>query len=51
VATSVVVGSILLARDHQLRVEQAAVRAGADLVDDIRLKIAVDGTGDVLALA
>lgn len=51
VATSVVVGSILLAGDHLLGVEEGAVRTGADLVDDIGLEIAVDGTRDVLALA
>lgn len=51
VATGVVVGSILLAGDHHLRVEQVAVRTGADLVDDIGLQVAVDGTGNVLALA
>jgi hypothetical protein len=50
VATSVVVGSILLAGDHQLGVEEAAVGAGADLIDDVGLEIAVDGTGDVFAL-
>jgi hypothetical protein len=31
-------------------VEEGAVRAGADLVDDVGLKIGVDGTGDILAL-
>lgn len=51
VATSVVVGGILLAGDHLLGVEERAVRTGADLVDDIGLEIAVDGTRDVLALA
>jgi hypothetical protein len=33
-----------------LGVEEGAVRTGADLVDDIGLKIGVDGTGDILAL-
>lgn len=51
VATSVVVGSILLAGDHHLRVEKVAVGTGSDLVDDIGLQVAVDGTGNVLALA
>ena len=51
VATSIVVGGILLASDHLLGVEQAAVGAGADLVDDIWLEIAVDGAGDIFALA
>jgi hypothetical protein len=51
VATGVVVGSILLAGDHLLGVEEGAVGAGADLVDDIGLEIGVDGTGNILALA
>ena len=51
VPTRVVVRGILLASDHLLGVEQVAVGAGADLVDDVGLEIGVDGTGDVLALA
>ena len=51
VTTGVVVRGILLACDHLLGVEERAVRAGADLVDDVGLKIGVDGTGDILALA
>lgn len=51
VATSIVVGSILLASDHHLGVEKVSVGAGSDLVDDIGLEIAVDGAGDVLARA
>lgn len=51
VTTSIVVGSILLAANHVLGVEQASVGAGSDLVDHIGLEIAVDGTRDVLALA
>ena len=51
VATGVVVGGILLAGDHVLGVEQGAVGAGADLVDDVGLQVGVDGAGDVLALA
>jgi hypothetical protein len=51
VATGVVVRGILLARDHVLRVEQGAVRAGADLVDDVGLEIGVYGARHVLALA
>ena len=51
VTTGVVVRRILLAGDHLLRVEQAAVRAGANLVDDIWLEIAVDGAWHVLAVA
>lgn len=49
-ATGIVVGSILLAGDHVLGVEEASVWAGADLVDDVRLKIAVDCSWDVLSL-
>lgn len=51
VATSVVVRGILLAGDHLLGVEEGAVGAGADLVDDIGLEIAVDGARHVLAVA
>jgi hypothetical protein len=51
VSTGVVVGSILLASDHHLRVEEVAVSTGANFIDDIGLKIAVDGAGNVLALA
>lgn len=51
VTTSVVVGGILLAGDHVLGVEQASVRAGPHLVDNIRLKIAVNGSRDIFALA
>jgi hypothetical protein len=50
VTTGVVVRGILLACDHLLGVEEGAVRAGANLVDDVGLKIGVDGTGDILAL-
>jgi len=51
VTASVVVRSILLAGNHLLGVEEAAVGAGADLVDDVGLEIAVDGARDILALA
>ena len=51
VTTGVVVGGILLAGDHLLRVEEGAVGAGADLIDDVGLEIAVDGAGHVLAVA
>ena len=51
VAAGIVVRGILLAGDHVLGVEQRAVGAGADLVDDIGLEIGVDGAGDVFALA
>jgi hypothetical protein len=51
VATGVVVRGILLASDHLLRVEEGTVSAGADLVDDVGLEIAVDGARHVLAVA
>lgn len=51
VTTGVVVRRVLLAGNHLLGVEQATVGTGADLVDDIGLQIAVNGTWDILALA
>jgi hypothetical protein len=51
VTTSIVVGGILLAGNHVLGVEKAAVRTGADLVDDVGLKIGVDGAGNIFAVA
>jgi hypothetical protein len=51
VATSVIVGSILLAGDHLLWVEKAAIGTSADLIDDVWLEITVDGTWDIFALA
>lgn len=51
VTTGIVVGGILLASDHHLGVEKVAVGTGAHFVDDIGLEIAVDGTGNVFALA
>ena len=51
VATGVVVRSILLACDHLFRVEETAVRSSADLVDNVRLEIAVDGSRDISSLA
>mmetsp|Transcript_2838 Transcript_2838/g.6222 ORF Transcript_2838/g.6222 Transcript_2838/m.6222 type:complete len:325 (-) Transcript_2838:54-1028(-) len=49
VATGEVVGSILLAGDQLLRVEQLTVGASADLVHDSGLKVQEDGTRDMLA--
>mmetsp|Transcript_20367 Transcript_20367/g.51604 ORF Transcript_20367/g.51604 Transcript_20367/m.51604 type:complete len:489 (-) Transcript_20367:102-1568(-) len=49
VATGKVVGSILLAGDQLLGVEQLAVGAGADLVHHSGLQVQEDGTGNVLA--
>ena len=37
-----VVGSILLASDHSLRVEESAICAGADLIDDIGLEVDIE---------
>lgn len=51
VTTGVVVGSILLAGDHLLGVEEVLVCAGANLVNDVGLEIAVDGAGNVFAVA
>merc|ERR1719231_1399744 len=49
VTTGEVVGGVLLAGDELLGVEELAVGAGADLVDQGRLKVEEDRTGDVLA--
>lgn len=43
VTTGVVVGSVLLARDEGLGVEERLVGAGADLVDDIGLEVDLGG--------
>lgn len=51
VATSVVVGGIFLSSNHVLRVEKGTVGAGADLVHDIGLEIAVDGARDEFAVS
>jgi hypothetical protein len=50
VTTSIVVGSILLASDHVFGVEETAVSTGADFINDIGFKVAVDGAWHVLAL-
>merc|ERR1711981_459393 len=49
VTTSVVVSSVLFARDQPLRVVQLAVGTGADLIEHSRLQVDVHGTGHVLA--
>jgi len=51
VATSVIVGGILLASNHMLRVEKTAVGTSSDLIHDIGLKIAVNGARNIFALA
>lgn len=50
-ATGVVVGSILLAADQELGVEELAVGAGADLVDRGGVQVDEDGARNVLAIA
>lgn len=50
-ATSVVVGRILLAADQELGVEELAIFAGTDLVDGRWVKVDKDGPGDVFAIA
>ena len=50
-ASGVVVGSIFFASDHVLRVEKAAIFAGADFVDDIGFQVTIDCAGNVFALA
>jgi hypothetical protein len=49
VTTGVVVGSILLAADEKLGVEQLAVLAGTDLVNGRGVEIDEQGAGDVFA--
>lgn len=50
-ATGIVVGSVLLAADQQLGVEELAVGAGADLVDGRRVEVDEDGPGHIFAIA
>lgn len=49
--TGVIVGSILLAANQELGVEERAVAAGADLIDGGRVEIDKDGSGHVFAAA
>jgi hypothetical protein len=51
VATSIIVGSILLAADQELGVEELAVGAGPDLVDWGRVEVDEDRPRDVFAVA
>jgi hypothetical protein len=51
VTTSIVIGGIFLASDHQFWVEKAAVGTSADLIHYIGLKIAVNGARNVFTLA
>ena len=48
-ATSVIVGGILLSGNQLLRVEKLAVSSSPDFVNDGRLQVNEDGTGNVLA--
>jgi hypothetical protein len=48
-STGEVVGGILLSGDELLGVEQLSVGSGTDLIDNGRLEIEEDATGDVLA--
>lgn len=51
VSASVIVGSILLAADQELGVEELAVGAGPDLVDRRGVEVDEDGPGHILAVA
>lgn len=50
VATSVVVGSIFLAANQQLGVEECSVIAGTDLVDGRGIQVDEEGPGHVFAI-
>jgi hypothetical protein len=50
VASCVVVGRIFLTADQELRVEELAVIARADLIDGRRIQVDEDGPGDIFAL-
>lgn len=51
VTASVVVGCVLLSGDELLGMEELAVGTSAHLINDSRLQIDEDGTGDMLARA
>jgi hypothetical protein len=51
VATSIVVGSILLSSDQLLWVEELAVSSHPDFINDSWLKVNKDSPGDMLAAA
>jgi len=51
VATSIVVGSILLSSDQLLWVEELAVSSHPDFINDSWLKVDKDSPGDMLAAA
>jgi hypothetical protein len=50
-ASSIVVGRILLAANQQLRVEQLAIVTSADLVDGRWVEVDEDGSRDVFPTA
>jgi hypothetical protein len=50
-STSVVVGSILLATDQQLGVEELTIAASSDLIDRGGVQIDEEGSGDIFAIA
>ncbi len=51
VTTGIVVGSILLAADKKLGVEELTVATSPDLVNGRRVQVDEEGTGDVFAAA
>ena len=51
VATRIVVGCIFLSGDHVLGMEKTAVGSSADLVNNIRLKVAIDRSRDIFSVA
>jgi hypothetical protein len=46
-ASSIVIGRVLLAANQQLRVEQLAIVTSADLVDGRGVEVDEDGTRDI----
>jgi hypothetical protein len=51
VATRIVVGSVFFASDHVLGVEKSTVGSSADLVNNIRLQVAIDRSRNVFSVA
>jgi hypothetical protein len=50
-ASSIVIGRVLLAANQQLRVEQLAIVTSADLVNGRRVEVDEDGTRDIFPTA
>ena len=44
-----IAGSVLLASDEGFRVEKTTVGTAPNLIDDIRFKVNVEGTGNVFS--